>query len=208
MTDEFSGDPLAGNRYDLLSLAIQTSFERSFTVLFGPNVLFYKVTEGPGTYFWYAQKIVLALNQAYGETVDAEDVLALERICVVPAQHVLVAQEIREDGKQGVSHRRVVDLAYPAQQQPQPQQLALGKHLPIAPVAPSMEAVGLVSPRNFVIGDWQPRFLQELLPSLLIPVQVVRVRAFEEPSRVGRFARLAVVLHSPHPVGGRMARTF
>ena len=58
VTDKFSGDPLAVNRYDLLSLTIQTSFERSFTVLFGPNILFYKVSEGPGTYFGYAQKIV------------------------------------------------------------------------------------------------------------------------------------------------------
>ena len=103
VTDELSADPLARNRYDLLSLAIQTCLERSFTVFLGANVLLYEVAEGPGAYLGYAQEIVLALDQAYRETVDAEDVLALERVRVVPAQHVLVTQEIREDSEQGVS---------------------------------------------------------------------------------------------------------
>ena len=94
MTDDLSADPLSRNGHHLLSLAIQTCLERSFTVLLGAQVLLYEVAEGTGAYLGDAQEIVLALDQAYGETVDTEDVLALERIRVVPAQHVLVAQEI------------------------------------------------------------------------------------------------------------------
>ena len=45
----------------------------------------------------------------------------------------------------------------------------------------------------------------DLPPRPISPIQVVRVGAFEKSSFVSRFALLAVVLHSPHTVGGRMA---
>ena len=115
VADDLSSDPLARNGNDLLSLAIHLCLERSFTVPFGAKVLLHEVPEGPGAYLGYPQEIVLALDQAYGETVDTKYVLALERIRVVSAQHVLVAQKIREDSEQGMSHWRVADLAYPAQ---------------------------------------------------------------------------------------------
>ena len=45
-----------------------------------------------------AKKVVLAAHQANGEPMHTEDILTLESVGIVAAEHILIAQAVGEDG--------------------------------------------------------------------------------------------------------------
>ena len=62
LPDDLCADPLSGNGQGFLSFTVYICLEWSFTVLLGPEVLFYEVPECSGAYLGYSQQIVLTLD--------------------------------------------------------------------------------------------------------------------------------------------------
>jgi hypothetical protein len=98
------------------------------------------------------------LDQTNWESVNAKDILALKGVGIVAAQHVLVAQEIGEDGQQGMPDLGFSNLQDAIEQEPQSQQLAIIEHFSVLCVAPAMEPKRLIAMRNQIARDGKARF--------------------------------------------------
>src|SRR5204862_8187769 len=93
-------NPLAADGDDLFALPALARLERCSAVLLGAHVLLDEMPERAGANPGNAKQTVLALHETHREAVDAEHVLALQSVGVVPAEHVLVAREVRKDREQ------------------------------------------------------------------------------------------------------------
>lgn len=132
-----------------------------------------------------------------------EDVQGLEGHGVVAADHVLVAQEVGEVGDQGVSDPLILLLGNEPAAQFQPQELALVEHLPVAAIAPTQQAVRLVTGGDGIFRHEACAGRAQQGRGLVVAGEVGSIGPFEEAAGVARFAAAAVVLHGEHPVPGR-----
>ena len=129
---------------------------------------------------------------------------ALERRRVVAAEHVLVAQEVREHREQCVPHRSVGLVLDRLEQQAQPEQLPFGEHLAVAPVAPAVQTAALVAGRDGIVGNRQLVFdLGEHGCCALDAPEITLIGSFELAALLTGVAVGAVVLDRPQPVPRR-----
>ena len=150
-----------------------------------------------------AEEVGFTLDQPDGKTVDGEDVEGFEGHRVVPAKHVLVAQEIRKVCDECVSDPFILLRGNGPATQFQTQQLAVIEHLPVFLVPPAKETVSFVAGQDFVVGDMgcPDLFKQRGSPGVI--EQGVFIRPLEETTLVGRLAVAAMIFDGEHAVTGR-----
>jgi hypothetical protein len=150
-----------------------------------------------------SEKIGFTLNQSHRKTVYRKDVEGFQGHGVVAAQHVLVAEQVGKIGGQGVSHPAVPERADVAAAQLQSKQLTVIEHLPVMPVSPPVQTVGLIPRRNRFVrdkGSFQPF---QPLHGLPIGRQIVVIRFFEKTAFMMRLTDRAVILDGKHAMGRR-----
>ena len=91
------------------------------------------------------------LDVAYREAVYGEDVQRLERHRVVAAEHVLVAQQIREVGRERAAQPEVFNAVDDAGAGLEPQELAGIEEVPEPLVTPAAQPRGFVPLGNRVL---------------------------------------------------------
>ena len=123
-----------------------------------------------------------------------EDVQSLERHRVVAAPQVLVAQQVGEIRRQRAPDAFVFRLGNQPTAQLQAKELSRGEHLPVAGVAPSMQAVDLVARRDGLVGHEARRYPRPAVGRIGRSGQILGVRPFEESTLVLRLAARIVIL--------------
>ena len=132
--------------------------------------------------------------------MDAEDVLTLQCVRVVAAQHVLVAQRIRKHRQERFAMHRIPESDDLLQQQAEAEELALVEHLAISVVTPAMKAGRLVPDRDFIVRNRQVRRRRQSLDGFCESGEISGAWRFEKAAFMRRLAVLAVVLDGPHAV--------
>src|SRR5579872_6726014 len=110
-----------------LSRARAMHFVRCRTVLLRAQVLLDKMAEAAATNRRDSEHVVLTLDQSHRETVNGEDVLALQGHRVIATEHILIPQHVGENGRQSVSHFRLLYHRDGAEQGLQSKKLAVVK---------------------------------------------------------------------------------
>src|SRR5882672_12666635 len=122
-------------------------FKGLVAICLGFHVLLYDISPAstpnvcPCTPVYYAQEIRFALDETDWKAMHRKNVQGLESHGVVAAKHILITQEIRQIGRQSISHPFITASRDGSTTELKPKQLPGVKHLPVALVPPSVEAV-------------------------------------------------------------------
>jgi hypothetical protein len=128
-------------------------------VCLGFHVLLYNIDPAPTTNVCscapvsYAQEIRFALDETHWKTMHGKNIQGFEGHCVVAAKHILITQEIRKIGRQSIPYPCIGASRNGSTTEFKPKQLPGVKHLPVALISPSMEAVSFIASWYLVVGN-------------------------------------------------------
>ena len=194
-----AANSLVGYRYPAIPLAFPARFIRTLAIGLGPDVLLHDVRPPARPHaagsVADSEQVRLALDQSDRESVNGEHVQCLQSHRVVPAQHILVAEQVREVRGERPPQPFVGDVRDAPARQFQAKQLPRVEQLAVAAITPTVEAVRLVTRGNRVARDEARLETCELPCRLPDTLLVGGVRLLEEAPLVPSLAPRIVILN-------------
>ena len=114
-------------------------------ILLRPHIFLDEMTKSPRPNPRDTEKVILAAHQTNGKSMNTKDVLALEGIGIIAAEHILIAQAVRKDGQQGIPRLGIGHLADTSKQHAEAKQLPLVKHFSVIAIAPAVQPIRLIA---------------------------------------------------------------